>query len=216
MHTESYIASHDNIVAAWVQGWTLSRATSAPVPEAGGYRVDVGRPGHIARYVLPHCDPVTIHRLAHELTAPGTWLKICATADMVAPLLSPQWTLHEPEYLMTAPLVRSETPVPSGYTLQIEASGPVIDARLYGSNGDLAASGRLALSGPVAVIDQVVTDALHRRRGLGSVIMRLLGDHAAQQQATVGVLVATEDGLGLYRSLGWSLLSPVTPAVLAD
>jgi hypothetical protein len=215
MHTESHIASHDNIVAAWVHGWTLSRATPAPIPDAGGFRVDVGLPGHIARYVLPQCDPVTIRRLATELTAPGTWLKICAAADAVAPLLPPQWTLHEPEYLMTAPLRRSETPVPEGYRLQIEAIGPVTEARLYGLDGDLAASGRMALSGQVAVIDQVVTDALHRRRGLGSVIMRALGDHAAQQQATAGVLVATEDGLGLYRNLGWVLQSPVTPAALA-
>ena len=73
----------------------------------------------------------------------------------------------------------------------------------------------MALYGTYAIIDQVATDAAHRRKGLGSVVMHHLSQHAVAQGANTGVLVATEDVLALYRRLGWELHSPVTAAVIA-
>lgn len=203
----------NEIVIGWVQGWAISRNTVAPVSVDGGYRIDVGLPGHTVRYVMPYFDPVRVDRFARTLNEPGVWLKICAPVSSVAPILQSHWVLHAPEYLMTAPLVSSETTVPASYNLQVDITGQVIEAKLYAAAGELAASGRAALAGDYAVIDQVVTDVAHRRRGLGSVIMSILSDQAVLRQAKIGILVATEDGLALYSNLGWKVESQVSAAV---
>lgn len=62
-------------------------------------------------------------------------------------------------------------------------------------------------------VDQVVTEPAHRRRGLGRTVMAALERAAVERGVVRGVLVATEDGLGLYGSLGWTVDSPVTAAV---
>jgi predicted GNAT family acetyltransferase len=82
--------------------------------------------------------------------------------------------------------------------------------------GQVAAQGKAALTGEYAVIDQVVTEPDHRRRGLGTTVMQALAHATTRRGASTGVLVATADGLGLYRSLGWTVASPMTAAVLVS
>ncbi|WP_395402300.1 hypothetical protein ACHMW6_29340 [Pseudoduganella sp. UC29_106] len=44
--------------------------------------------------------------------------------------------------------------------------------------------------------------------------MSALGNLAVAEDARVGVLVATEQGRALYEAIGWTLVSPVTAAVI--
>ncbi|WP_052863710.1 GNAT family N-acetyltransferase [Streptomyces niger] len=104
--------------------------------------------------------------------------------------------------------------LPGGYVVETVAQGSTVDARAFAATGEVAAGGRVALAGTTAVFDQVRTDPAHRRQGLGRVVMTALAARAAQQGATQGVLVARDDGLSLYRAMGWELHSPVTTAVL--
>ncbi|MGI5170010.1 GNAT family N-acetyltransferase [Spirillospora sp. CA-253888] len=203
----------NEIVEMWARGWTVSRATSAPVAVPGGYRIDVGLPGHLTRYVLPRFEPAAVARLAARDAAPGTWLKICADPREVADALPPNWRVQDPEYLMTVPLRPGEVGAPNGYTLHLAEAEDVITAEIRDDTGRPAAAGRMARTGAYTVADQVRTDPAHRRRGLGSLVMKALGAHAAAAGARTGVLVATADGCALYRTLGWDLLSPVTAAV---
>ncbi|MFC9970262.1 GNAT family N-acetyltransferase [Spirillospora sp. NPDC127200] len=203
----------NEVVEMWVRGWTVSRATAAPVAVPGGYRVDVGLPGHLTRYVLPRFEPAAVSRLAARDAAPGTWLKICADPREVAGALPPNWQVQDPEYLMTVPLRPGEVDVPGGYILSLDETADVIIAEVRDDAGRQAAAGRMARTGAYTVADQVRTDPAHRRRGLGSLVMKALGAHAAATGARTGVLVATAEGCALYRTLGWNLLSPVTAAV---
>ncbi|GAA0934044.1 GNAT family N-acetyltransferase [Nonomuraea longicatena] len=203
-----------DIVRAWVEGWTVSRATGRPVEEEWGLRVDVGQPGHLVRHVLPEATPALLRRLAGTLTAPGTWLKVCAPAEQVTPSLTAAWTVQVPEYLMTAPLRRTDVTAPAGYTLAVTPRGQIVTARLLTADGEVAARGQIALNGRTAVVDQVETAAGHRRRGLGSIVMRALSSAGAGRGARTGVLVATEEGRALYTTVGWRLHTPVTAAVL--
>ncbi|GAA4022213.1 hypothetical protein GCM10022247_53020 [Allokutzneria multivorans] len=199
-------SSVDRAVRDWVHGWALTRGTSAPVAEPDGYRIDVGRPGHLVRYVLPSASTVDFR--SASLTAPGTWLKICGH-----PALGPQWTVEAPEYLMGKELsASSRVAPPAGYVVSRSPLGVEVRA----SDGSVAASGLFAVWGSASTVDQVVTDPAHRRRGLGSVVMSELDVLAAEGGAVRSVLVATEDGLGLYRRLGWAVISPVTAAHLAS
>lgn len=193
------------LVRAWADGWAIARATPAPVEVPEGYRIDVNRPGHVTRYVLPAHSP----ELAARLTAPDTWLKICDPA----PPLDDRWQVQAPEYLMSTQLTTEPPTRPPEYELEVVQVGSVIDA-VVSRQGALAARGKAALTADYAVIDQVITEPDHQRRGLGTTVMRALSQAASRRGARTGVLVATEQGQQLYTRLGWTLTSPVTAARL--
>jgi GNAT superfamily N-acetyltransferase len=172
---------------------------------AEGYRIDVGLPGHVTRYVLPTHSPA----LAARLTTPDTWLKICADQ----PALDARWQIQPPEYLMSTQLTSEPPACASEYELEVVQAGNVIDV-VVSRQGERAARGKAAINGEYAVIDQVVTEPQHQRRGLGTTVMRALSQAASHSGARTGVLVATADGLALYSRLGWALVSPVTAARL--
>lgn len=115
---------------------------------------------------------------------------------------------------MATDLVGSDPPVPEGYHLQTDAAGALVLTRLVADSGDVAASGQVAVDGPFATFDQIVTAETHRRRGLGRYIMTALSNIAIAVGARQGVLVATESGAALYKTMGWSLISPVAAASL--
>jgi GNAT superfamily N-acetyltransferase len=208
--------AHEEIVSAWVHGWTMSRHTSPPIAQDNAYRVDVGLPGHVMRYVVPHPSPTTLHELSQTLPVPGTWIKVCAEPGVVAPHLPRMWQIKDAGYMMTAPLRRTELPVPQGYRLTIVADGAANVASLFAANDELAARGRIACTASFGVIDQVETSPLHRRLGLGSFVMNALCDHAAKEGARTGLLVATEEGRSLYLSLGWTQHTEITSAVIEE
>ncbi|GAA0829981.1 hypothetical protein ACFQVD_32950 [Streptosporangium amethystogenes subsp. fukuiense] len=112
-----------DVVRAWVGGWAVSRSVRPPVEVAGGFRLEIGLPGHRVRYVL--FDVERVAELVPALTAPGTWLKVSASAERVVPLLTPAWTVGEPEYLMTMPLRRATALAPDGYTLHTATDGGI-------------------------------------------------------------------------------------------
>jgi GNAT superfamily N-acetyltransferase len=195
------------LVKAWADGWAVARGTPAPVEVAEGYRIDVNRPGHLTRYVLPTHSP----ELAARLAAPDTWLKICAPA----PSLDERWQVQAPEYLMSTRLAAEAPACPPEYELEVTEVGSLVTV-VVSRRGETAARGMVAVSGEYAVIDQVVTEPDHQRRGLGTTVMRALSQAASRRGARTGVLVATANGLALYSRLGWALISPVTAARLSS
>ncbi|MEV0153356.1 GNAT family N-acetyltransferase [Micromonospora sp. NPDC050686] len=98
----------------------------------------------------------------------------------------------------------------------MQTSGEIVTAVVLDPEGQVAASGKLATAGAYGIVDQVETAAAHRRRGLGSVVMRTLAWHALRRGADTGVLVATDDGRDLYRSLGWTVRTPIAVAYLPE
>jgi len=214
--TKALESTRLDIVRAWVDGWTISRGTLPPVIEPWGLRVDVGLPGHVARHLVPAPTPGLVQRLTSAITVPGTWLKLCAPADLIAPWLPQDWAIDPPEFLMTAALVAEPAAAPPGYTLAVTTRAGVTAARLLTDAGEIAARGQMAVAGRAAVVDRVETAQAHRRRGLGTVVMRTLTATAVSRGATTGVLVATPEGRKLYESLGWRLCSPMTAAVLTE
>ncbi|MBM7814870.1 GNAT family N-acetyltransferase [Saccharothrix algeriensis] len=198
----------------WVRGWSSCRGAPEPVEEADGFRIDVGVPGHRVRFVLPGTESVR-ERAAAE---PGTWLKVCGRREAVAPLLDPRWVLDEPEFLMSTALRGSGGPVaaPAGYRTGLVREHGFHEVVVVASDGARAARGRFAVHGGVAVVDQVVTEPAHRRRGLGRHVMSTIGVHAKVRGAVVAVLVSTVEGRRLYESLGWRVDSEVVAAHLPE
>lgn len=204
------------LLPIWVRGWALTRGLPAPVAIPGGaWRVDVGQPDQLVRYVVPDGKPELVARLAREMHLPATWLKICDGPDAVSPLLPPHWELSDLRHFMRAGLVETaQLAVPSGFTLSLTEAGPVTHALLATSTGQQAAHGNLIMLGRHAVFDQIGTEAAFRRQGLGRVVMQALANRALARGATEGLLVATEVGRQLYLTLNWRILSPYTSAFI--
>ncbi len=199
---------------AWAAGWTLTRNKAFPVSQPYGCKIDLGLPEHLERHVVVDYDEGMLRELTNGLQAPGTWLKVCAAPENVVPLLHKNWQVQQPEYLMAVILNEAAAVAPDGYRLSLTTSGAVTDAELRDMDGQLAAKGRVAHSDGFATFDQIVTEPAHQRKGLGRVIMAALANRSIMRQASVGVLVATEQGRALYQSIGWTLVSPVTAAVI--
>ncbi|MFF2078850.1 GNAT family N-acetyltransferase [Kitasatospora sp. NPDC058162] len=203
------------LVRMWISGWTVSRGAADPVEQPWGWSIDVGSPtGEVGRHVLPEPTEAEVRKVAEATSAPTTWLKLFAEDATVRPWLGPRWRLDRPGYLMTAPLAPEPPALPAGYTLTTWTRGGVLRALVRTTDGHLAARGQAGLAGAVAVPDQIATAPEHRRRGLGSVVMRALQSGAYESGARTGVLVGTADGQALYRALGWTTHAPMASLVL--
>ncbi|MFD6418372.1 GNAT family N-acetyltransferase [Streptomyces sp. NPDC060194] len=197
-------------VENWIGGWIISRGAADPVAAPWGWTVDVGQPKHVFRHVVPDPDEATVRKLVADTRASGVWLKLFAEDAVVRPWLGPGWHFDEPGFLMTVPLAEAAPAVPAGYRLTTWTRVGVTRALVRTADGDhFAARGQIAVNGAVAVADQIETSPAHRRRGLGSVVMRTLQTAAASAGARTGVLVGTSDGQALYTALGWRTLSPM-------
>ncbi|MGV9270358.1 GNAT family N-acetyltransferase [Kitasatospora sp. NPDC003701] len=208
----------ENVVRSWVDGWVVSRSAAPPIVEPWGYTVDVGVTDHVTRHVLDATGGAVreadVHKVVGAVRAPGTWLKIFADPAVVTPWLGPRWWVDdEPGYLMTVPLGAAHgLTAPAGYRLRTWARGDVVRALVTAEDGSLAARGQIAVTGATAVADQIETAAEHRRRGLGSLVMRTLAGAAHDRGAQTGVLAGTPDGHALYTALGWRVVAPLTSA----
>jgi GNAT superfamily N-acetyltransferase len=203
------------VVKAWITGWALARETAPPVPDGGGFRVDVGWPRQRVRYVFPSVDE-GMRRIAERVTEPWILLKACAPPDAVRTCLPPRWMIERLGFMMTrdGPAPPPHAARVDGYTLELDATGPVSIATVLDARGDVAAGGRLAQVGEFAIYDRIETHADHRRRGLGRAVMAALEAVARSRGAVRGVLVATAEGRALYEALGWRLHSLYTTAAI--
>ncbi|NUT41502.1 MAG: GNAT family N-acetyltransferase [Thermoactinospora sp.] len=201
---------HD-LVRAWVRGWALSRATETPVAEPYGYRMEVGLPDMPRRHIV--VDPALLEQLVPTITERGTWLKLFVPEAEVAPYLSDAWKITAPGFMMSVTLEPQEVVCPPGYEVSLEELSPHATKAWVTKGGEPAAWGQIA-HGAVAVADKIETDGNHRRRGLGSVVMRTLQNHAHERGARRAVLGGTVEGRALYTSLGWRTECPLTSAQL--
>ncbi|WP_030320422.1 GNAT family N-acetyltransferase [Streptomyces sp. NRRL B-3229] len=207
------------IVQAWVDGWVVSRGAAPPQREAWGFTVDVGQIAQVSRHVFDalgdEVDEGAVRKVADAVTGAGVWLKVFQDPETVGAWLGEGWWADpEPGYLMTVPLggARAEAGVPDGYRTRVWSVGGVTRVLVAAPDGSLAARGQVAPTGASAVFDQIETVTAHRRRGLGSVVMRTLQAAAAGTGARTGVLAGTPAGRGLYESLGWHVQAPLTSA----
>lgn len=204
------------LVAKWLRGWALSREKPAPEPIVGGWRVEVNEPDQVARYVFPRADE-TLQHLTQTIHPALTPIKVCAAPDEVAPLLTPPWVIDRtsPMMIKTA-LAATDASVANGYSVVVTGTSEVLIAFAVTSKGDIAAGGRAALIEDIAVFDRISTQEAHRRRGLGSAIMRALENAVAARDAQRGMLVATEAGCALYQTVGWEMYAPYTTAIVRN
>src|SRR3546814_13305632 len=89
------------IVAIWIKGWTTARETAPPVPDHGGFRVDVGWPQQKARYVFADVSPA-IGEMARAHNETWIVLKECGHHDTMQARLWSQWIIQRPGTTLTS------------------------------------------------------------------------------------------------------------------
>ncbi|EPH39547.1 GNAT family N-acetyltransferase [Streptomyces aurantiacus] len=203
------------LARTWAAGWAVSRRTPRPTELPWGVYLAVGRPERVGRHVLPEPSADVVRAAAASVETPYTWLEVPAEPSEVEPWLPADWAIDKEEsgYLMAVGLRPAEPVAPDGYTASIETEDGVTFVRVHDGAGQLAAQGQMAVLGHATVVDRVVTQEAHRRRGLGGFVMRTLTDEALARGARIGVLGATPDGRALYETLGWHLSAPLTSCV---
>ncbi|SNT36550.1 Acetyltransferase (GNAT) family protein [Asanoa hainanensis] len=201
------------LVLAWGRGWAVSRRVPDPVDIPGGFRADVGLPGHRVRYVLHTWDADELASLARDHSAPGTWIKV---SGHLRGALPDPWVIDSAGYLMTAPFTVGTRKPPAPYETRVTTDGEVVVATVVDATGATAAYGRLAPAGEYGVVDRVETAPAHRRRGLGTTVMSALSDQAARDGLRTGILLATDDGRRLYGALGWTVRSEFAAAYVRE
>ncbi|WP_438297187.1 GNAT family N-acetyltransferase [Streptomyces sp. HUAS TT7] len=195
-----------DIVGTWVAGWAVSRRTPPPVEKPWGFYIEVaGNADEVGRHVLPEAEEPLVRSAAASVSVPRTWMKMPAEPEEIESWLSPGWVVawEETGHLMAVDLMATDPVAPEGYTVTVEAIGAVTYARVLDAAGEKAAQGQMASLGEAVVVDRVMTEKAHRRRGLGNFVMRTLADHALETGAVLGVLGATDAGRALYETLGW-------------
>ncbi|PEQ11982.1 hypothetical protein B2G71_14475 [Novosphingobium sp. PC22D] len=200
-------------VRAWLAARSVARGLPLPVEDRGGFRVDTNSADEVKRWVFPSMG-TGLKDLARAIARPGYFLKLCGDADELLSALPPGWRIHPPGYLMQAGGTHGRPALAGGYRFEVATAGGVTKVLVFASTGELAASGYAAQTSEVFIYDRIVTDAGHRRRGLGRFVMATLR-LARRDMAVPELLVATEDGRALYAALGWRVLSPYSTASIA-
>lgn len=165
------------------------------------------------RWVFPQlCDGV--RAIARDVTEPRHYLKLCGAGEDLRRALPPRWEIQPAAYFMTATQTAFDPkPLPEGYRMELHQSGPVTHARILAPDGGVAASGHAAETANAFIYDRIETAPDHTRKGLGGAVMIALGS-ARRSFAARPLLVATEEGRGLYARLGWTVLSPFATAAI--
>ncbi|QYE34804.1 GNAT family N-acetyltransferase [Polymorphobacter sp. PAMC 29334] len=199
------------MIAAWLHARSLSRGLPLPVPDHGGWRVDTGSASETRRHVFTAIGP-GLRDLGAATTEPRVFVKLTDTPAALLAVLPPRWRIDSVASVMAGPMAPRTAPLPPGYRIEVEPGDTVVVLRILAPDGGIAASGRSARHDGVFIYDQIVTAEPHRRRGLGRVVMATLGSHRREGEREI--LTATADGEALYTTLGWTVVSPWSTAVL--
>lgn len=227
----------ENLLRRWQPGWTRSREWNEYTDRDGIITVQVSQPARKVDYLLTDEAPGRLERAAglaraDEHPAGFSWLTV-VTPDAASTrerLERHGMDVVRPEWLMTSVLAEVQAPLDRAadgvelvrggttYWVDLESRAGLIDVRMRtfpGPSGSapaadqIAAGGRMVVLGTDAIADVIVTDPGHRRRGLGRAVMTALTDAAVRQGATDGLLVASDEGLHLYRALGWNTAAEI-------
>jgi hypothetical protein len=212
------LVADPDLIARWADAWAISRGAAMPAARDGGLYIHVDQPDQIGRYLFARPDADAIRPLAVTIDRPLLYLKVCASADLVSPLLPTGWAIAAPGYMMAAPLsvMLDRSPaVPAEFEIRITHEGCITFAHVVDAAGEEAARGRIVAVDGLIVFDRVRTADQYQRRGLGSAIMCALAAEVRQSGVGDAMLCATPAGRELYTSLGWSLHSDYTTASLA-
>ncbi|SMD24257.1 GNAT family N-acetyltransferase [Lentzea albidocapillata] len=201
------------LVERWHRGWIAADGLTSEYRD-GYLVVHVDRPQRRFEWIATDDAETTAMARIVAATSEPNWLSVPThTPQRVsAELEAAGMVVARPdETFMRRALTGHPAPEPpAGYAVEVTRS-PVIGVRVL-ADGEVAASGLMAVVGEDAVAHRIETADAHRRRGLGSVVMGTLVREAMKDGARTGLLFSSTDGVHLYRRLGWERISDLVVA----
>ena len=200
------------IIDGWVDGWAWSRETPRPQPVADGWFLESSAPEENGRIVLTRPTPERLREVVADQPE-RRLVKFAGDPEVWLPRFPDAWVPEHAGWFMTTDLAPT-TPgrLPDGYALETAATATLVWVRINGPGNEVAARGQLGIGTQYAVPDRIVTEAGHRRLGLGAIVMAELGNQALDAGVRRAVLGATPDGRALYERLGWQVVAPMSGA----
>lgn len=202
------------LVHRWSDGWTKAAGLTSR-RDYRSIRVQLDKPHHHEEWIVTDDAPDRIRWVIRRVAEAKQedWLTVPTHSpdEVTAAMREAGLAVRAPETFMRRALADHPAPMaPDGYEISV-VRGDVVEVHVL-ADGVEAASGVLAVVGEDAVPSRIETAPEHRRRGLGSVVMGVLVQEALQAGATNGLLCASDDGLHLYRRLGWEAIADVVVA----
>ncbi|SDL88755.1 Acetyltransferase (GNAT) family protein [Lentzea albidocapillata subsp. violacea] len=201
------------LVERWHCGWIAADGLTSEYRD-GYLVVHVDRPQRRFEWIATDDAETTAMARIVAATSEPNWLSVPTHAPqrVSAELEAAGMVVARPdETFMRRALAGHPAPEPpAGYAVEVTRS-PVIGVRVL-ADGEVAASGLMAVVGEDAVAHRIETAEAHRRRGLGSVVMGTLVREAMKDGARTGLLFSSTDGVHLYRRLGWERISDLVVA----
>ncbi|MET3037787.1 GNAT family N-acetyltransferase [Chryseobacterium sp. NRRL B-14859] len=203
------------IVESWLKGWCLSREVFFPVQYKSGFNVFVGYEKQKERYVFPELND-DFFELARSIDEPWVYLKVCTSPDQFIGKIPERWQLQPQGYMMTCfhPMNFREIRLADGYHLEFSQYNSTFIVTILSENGEQASIGRVSLVDGFAVYDRIITEKDHQRKGLATFLLKELEKIALSKGFSNNLLVATEEGMLLYETLGWKVYSLHTSVVI--
>ncbi|MBY0583801.1 MAG: GNAT family N-acetyltransferase [Sphingomonas sp.] len=210
-----YLAPPD-LIESFARGWARTRRAAPPHAVGSALCIETAQPTETRRYIFAR-PPDGIAAIAATITEPMVLLKAAIDPVQMAALLPPAWHVEQTGTTMTADFLPvASGPVPDGLWLAGDWDDDVFVARLCDAHGQEAARGRMTPIDGWALHDRIIVAEEYRRRGLGTLIMAVLGAEANRQGVRRGLLNATVAGRALYQRLGWLSRAPWTTAQIVD
>ncbi|MGU3375575.1 GNAT family N-acetyltransferase [Chryseobacterium sp. M5A1_1a] len=203
------------LLGKWLKAWSLSRKLPLPVQYRAGLKVEVGDEKQKARYVFTEPDE-DFFLLSHTIDEPWVYLKVCTAPENFIKNIPEKWELQPQGYMMSCfhPMDIRDLRLPDDYHLEYTYDDSLFTVKIVAKNGEQAAIGHIVLLDDLAVYDRIVTEEKHRRKGLGSFVMKELEKIAISKRVFNNFLVATEEGTFLYETLGWEVYCLYTSIVI--
>lgn len=202
----------EELVRRWQRGWSLARGWTDYSENNGIIAVRIGEPDRVVEYV---CTDVHLDEALHRLRAdrhPPTACRVDVFTHDSTQVQTPNLEVLRVLPAMTTTLAdHPRRAVAPEYGLEMRCRGEVIEAAVS-IGGEVVGSGRMAVVGTTGVADMVWTEVGHRRRGLAGAVMCGLAAAAMDLGAADAVLMASVDGVGLYRELGWVVAADIVVA----
>jgi ribosomal protein S18 acetylase RimI-like enzyme len=205
-----------DLLATWVEGWASSR--HYPTQSVGGFPAArlADRTGDWATFAADPSDEEFARLAEFTLGSRDRILTVLTDDHLRFRTLAEQQglaVLGADQELMVMDFEGKDVEEPwlndDELKLKTEIEERSATVTVVTDDGDLAASGHVAVADGFAVFDRIVTEPNFRRRGLGSFVMRALTAAVSEHGADQGLLIASIDGQHLYHHLGWSDVSGV-------
>jgi ribosomal protein S18 acetylase RimI-like enzyme len=213
----------DNLLPAWVAGWSACRGYSPATEEAGHPAIVLSdKTGDWEYFAYEPSEDEFADLAAQTARSPKRMFTVLTRDPERIRALAGRHGLrvhHSDQSMMVTDMSDQDSEDPwyrdPDFKTEVVRSGNVHRARVTYEDEE-AAHGVVAVVDGFAVFDHIETAEKYRRRGLATHVMRALIASTFEHLVDTGLLIASHDGQMLYNHLGWDTVCDVMILKPAD